>query len=295
MDETKVCTKCCAEFFDEAEFLEHEKSCTKSQQVLIMKDGDGAELPEEYPHGSPDGLASDQDDSRSSAHSLANAAAAEHLDRAEDESGMNALDDSGHQDHGDMSDGPEAAFHPSPKRQDSNVTLETMADTKVAVSQHSSSSAASSSSSLSSAAAAADDAMQTIPLILEQLVSLQQQQLQQIQLTEQIRIQVAMMTPQGLQSAVGAAVDPLKALGAHLSQQLSAAAALIGKRTGSQSLAAETMKPGKLPLSAGGPASLPGTLGKTDFLKGVPDLAGRLPALLPQNPAAMGFSSAFSG
>ncbi|TMS15822.1 Sal-like protein 4 [Larimichthys crocea] len=32
MDETRVCNKCCAEFFDEAEFLEHEKNCTKSQQ-----------------------------------------------------------------------------------------------------------------------------------------------------------------------------------------------------------------------------------------------------------------------
>ncbi|XP_018548619.1 sal-like protein 4 [Lates calcarifer] len=288
MDETRVCNKCCAEFFDEAEFLEHEKNCTKSQQVVIMKDGDGNEVPEEYSHGSPEGLTSDHDDSQSSSHSLSNANA-DNLERAEEESSMNA-EDSGQQDHAEMPTSPEMTFHPSPKMQDTNVTLETIADTKVAVSQHSSN-----NTSLTSS----QDAMQAIPMILEQLVCLQQQQLQQIQLTEQIRIQVAMMTPQGLQSSVGAVMDPLKALGAHLSQQLSAAAALIGKRTGSQSLSMETMKQGKLPLPTGTPTSLPGGLGsvtsKTDILKGIPDLASRLPALLPQSPSVMGFPSTFNG
>eukprot|EP00064_Thunnus_orientalis_P010725 superscaffoldBa00001482_g10752 len=277
MDETRVCNKCCAEFFDEAEFLEHERNCTKSQQVLIMKDGDGNEMPEEYSRGSPEGLTSDHDDSQSSGNSLSNINT-DHLERTEEESSMN-VDDSGQQDRAEMSASPEMTFHPSPEMQDTNVTLETMADTKVAVSQHSSN-----NTSLTSS----QDAVQAIPMILEQLVCLQQQQLQQIQLTEQIRIQVAMMTPQGLQSSVVAAMDPLKALGAHLSQQLSAAAALIGKRTGSQSLSIETMKQGKLPLPTGIPTSLPGGLGtmtsKIDNLKGIPDLASRLPALLPQSP-----------
>nr|XP_019959807.1 PREDICTED: sal-like protein 4 [Paralichthys olivaceus] len=286
MDETRVCSKCCAEFFDEAEFLEHERNCTKSQQVVIMKDGDGNEVPEEYSPGSPEGLTSDHDDSQSSSHSLSNVNA-DHLERTEEESSMNA-DDSGQQDHADMSGSPAMIFNPSPQMQDSNVTLETMPDTKVAVSQHSSSSLSLTSS---------QEAVQTIPMILEQLVCLQQQQLQQIQLTEQIRIQVAMMTPHCLQSSVRAAMDPLKALGAHLSQQLSAAAALIGKRTGSQSLSVETMKQGKLPLPTGVSASLPAGVGssKTDILKGIPDLASRLPALLPQSPSVMGFPSSFNG
>ncbi|KAG7519720.1 sal 4 [Solea senegalensis] len=289
MDETKVCNKCCAEFFDEAEFVEHEKNCTKSQQVVIMKDGDGNEVPEEYSQGSPDGdgLTSDHDESQSSSHSLSNVNA-DHLERTEEESSMNA-DDSGQLDYAEMSASPEMNFHPSPKVQDSNVTLETMADTKVAVSQH-----PSSNTSLTS-----QDAIQAIPMILEQLVCLQQQQLQQIQLTEQIRIQVAMMTPHGLHSSVGAVVDPLKALGAHLSQQLSAAAALIGKRTGSQNLAMETLKQGKLPLPTVIPTSLPGGLGsmtsKSDILKGIPDLASRLPALLPPSESGMGFPSTFNG
>ncbi|XP_051281754.1 sal-like protein 4 [Dicentrarchus labrax] len=284
MDETKVCNKCCAEFFDEAEFHEHEKNCTKSQQVVIMKDGDGNEVPEEYSQGSPEGITSDHDDSQSSSHSLSNVNT-DHLERTEEESSMNA-EDLGEQDQTEMAASPEMNFHPLSKLHDSNVTLETMADTKVAVSQHSSK-----NKSLTSS----QEALQSIPMILEQLVCLQQQQLQQIQLTEQIRIQVAMMTPQGLQSSVGAVMDPLKALGAHLSQQLSAAAALIGKRTGSQSLSMETMKQGKLPLPTGIPTSLPGGLGsmtsKTDILKGIPDLASRLPALLPQSPGVMGFPS----
>ncbi|KAM6924668.1 sal-like protein 4 [Xenentodon cancila] len=279
MDETKICNKCCAEYFDEAEFLEHEKNCTKSQQVVIMKEGDGSELPEEYSQGSPEGLNSDHDDSQSSSHSNT-----DQLERTEEESSMNA-EDLRHQDQGDVSASPDMAFHPSPKMQDSNVTLES----KMSVSQHSS------VTSLTSP----QEALQAIPAILEQLVCLQQQQLQQIQLTEQIRIQVAMMTTQGLQSSVGAAMDPLKALGAHLSQQLSAAAALIGKRTGSQSLSMETIKQGKLPLPTGIPTSLSVGLGsvasKSDILKGVPDLASRLPALLPQSPGVMAFPSTFNG
>ncbi|XP_049437311.1 sal-like protein 4 [Epinephelus fuscoguttatus] len=288
MDETRVCTKCCAEFFDEAEFLEHEKNCTKSQQVVIMKEGDGNEVPEEYSQGSPEGLTSDHDDSQSSSHSLSNVNT-DHLERTEEESSMNA-DDSSQQDQAEMPASPAMSFQPSHKMQDTNVTLETIADTKVAVAQH-----YSNNTSLTSS----QEALQAIPMILEQLVCLQQQQLQQIQLTEQIRIQVAMMTPQSLQSSVGAAMDPLKALGAHLSQQLSAAAALIGKRTGSQNLSLETMKHGKLPLPTGIPSSLPGGLGsltsKTDILKGIQDLPNRLPAQLQHSPGVMGFSSTFNG
>ncbi|KAK0156361.1 Sal-like protein 4 [Merluccius polli] len=286
MDETKVCNKCCAEFFDEAEFQEHEKNCTKSQQVVIMRDGYGHGVPEEYSQGSPDGVNSDPEDGQSSSHSLSN----NHLELAEraDEIKSSA-EESGQKDQTEMSPSSEMTFRSSPKIQDSNVTLESMSATKVAVTQHSSKHTPLSSK----------EALQTIPMILEQLVCLQQQQLQQIQLTEQIRIQVAMMAPQGFHSALGAVVDPLKALGAHLSQQLSAAAALIGKRTGSQSLSMETIKQGKLPQTTGFPTSLTtgqGTVSsKADILKGVPDLANRLPAVLPQSPGVIGFPSPFAG
>lgn len=280
MEETRVCAKCCAEFFDESEFLEHEKNCTKSQHVVILRDGDGSELPEEYSQGSPDGLMSDHDDSQSSSHSLS-IANVDHPESQEEESGGHA-EEAAPLDQAEMGESPERSYRHASKFQDTNVTLETMADTKVAVSQHTNNKAGTSS----------QDALQVIPMILEQLVCLQQQQLQQIQLTEQIRIQVAMMTPQGLHSSMGAVMDPLKAFGAHLSQQLSAAAALIGKRSGSESLSLETMKQGKQPGIPGGLASV---AAKADLLKGIPDLASRLPALLPPSPGLLGFPSTFSG
>ncbi|XP_007258843.3 sal-like protein 4 [Astyanax mexicanus] len=300
MEETRVCEKCCAEFFDEAEFLEHERNCTKSQQVVIMKDGDGGDVLPEFSQCSPGDFQSDHSDGQSSSNSQSKHSM-ELVDGMEDEPKLNGDVDLKHGQE-DPSSSPDMSYLPSSKLQDSNVTLKTMPGTTVAVTQHSSNSSNSSSSSSQKSPPPSSpqdsSTIQAIPMILEQLVSLQQQQLQQIQLTEQIRIQVAMMAPQSLHSAVGAAMDPLKALGAHLSQQLSAAAALIGKRTGSQSLSLEALKQGKLPQPSNVPTSLTGGAGtvplKTDMIKGLPDLASRLPALLPQSPAVTAFQSPFS-
>ncbi|TSS48107.1 Sal-like protein 4 [Bagarius yarrelli] len=290
MEETKVCEKCCAEFFDEMEFLEHEKNCTKSQQVVIMKDGEEGEMQLEFSQRSPE-FQSDHSDGRSSSNSQSKHSF-ESAETTEDALNLNGDIDS-KQSLDDMSNSLDVGYINSSKLQDSNVTLEAMPATRVAVTQHSASSTTQKCPSPSS-----QDAVHAIPIILEQLVSLQQQQLQQIQLTEQIRIQVAMMTPQNIQSAMGATVDPLKALGAHLSQQLSAAAALIGKRTGTQSLSLETLKQGKLTQSDGIPTSQAGSVGpislKADTIKGLPDLTNRLPALLPQSPAVMAFQSPFT-
>ncbi|XP_029102206.1 sal-like protein 4 [Scleropages formosus] len=254
MEETKVCDGCCAEFFDFSEFVEHQKSCTKSQEVVIMRD---------YSQGSPQNSSDDHSDSHSDNNSQCkgNGTSSERVEEAKQNT-----------------DEPAKPMQVEVSAGSTNVTLETMAATKVAVTQHSSGCKSPPTSQAS---------LQAIPMILEQLVSLQQQQLQQIQLTEQIRIQVAMMAPQGMPS-VGAAVDPLKALGAHLSQQLSAAAALIGKRTGSQSLSLETLKQGKLAHTSGIPPSLPGAIAapKLDMTKGLP--------LFPQSPGAMTFQSPFT-
>lgn len=285
MDETRVCEKCCAEFFDELEFLEHERTCTKNQQVVIMKDSDSTEIPEFSQH-SPDDLQSDHSDGQSSSNSKSKHST-ESEETIDDEPKLTVNGDF-KQSQEDMTRSPDSGY--KSKVQDSNVTLEAMSATRVAVTQHS-------SSQKSPSPSVPQDPLHTIPMILEQLVTLQQQQLQQIQLTEQIRIQVAMMTPQSLQSAVGAAVDPLKALGAHLSQQLSAAAALIGKRTGSQSLSLEALKQEKLSQSKSIPTPLTSGINaiplKTDMIKGLPDLANRLPALLPQSPAVVAFQSPF--
>ncbi|KAL4623737.1 sal-like protein 4 [Arapaima gigas] len=255
IEETRVCDSCCAEFFDLSDFLEHQKSCTKSQEVVIMKD---------FSQGSPQNSSNDHSDSHSGSDSQCkvNGAASERMEDAKQ-----------------RADEPAKTIQVDVSAGSTNVTLESMAATKVAVTQHSSGCKSPPSSQAN---------LQAIPMILEQLVSLQQQQLQQIQLTEQIRIQVAMMAPQSMHSSVGAAVDPLKALGAHLSQQLSAAAALIGKRTGSQSLSLETLKQGKLSHANGIPTSLAGAMGapKLDLSKGLP--------VFPQSPGAVTFQSPFT-
>ncbi|XP_023690672.2 sal-like protein 4 [Paramormyrops kingsleyae] len=254
MEETKICDGCCAEFFDLSEFLEHQRTCTKSQEVVIMKD---------FSQGSPQSFPSDHSATQSGSESQSKGNDGS-SDRMEEEVKSNE---------------PTKTIRADVPAGNSNVTLESMPGTKVAVTQHLSSCKSPTSQTN----------LHAIPMILEQLVNLQQQQLQQIQLTEQIRIQVAMMAPQSLQSSIGAAVDPLKALGAHLSQQLSAAAALIGKRTGSQSLSLETLKQGKLPHSNGVPMSLAASVGvsKLDMSKGIP-------ALFPQSPGAMAFQNPFT-
>uniref|UniRef100_A0A8C7QGS0 Phospholipid-transporting ATPase n=1 Tax=Oncorhynchus mykiss TaxID=8022 RepID=A0A8C7QGS0_ONCMY len=302
MDTAKVCTKCGAEFFNEVEFLEHQNNCTKSHEAVIVKDGEGREVPAEVSQGdSPGDFQNDHRDCQPRSNCLSKSKA-ESMERMDDEEEpkINGAEQPPKQDQVEMSDSPrpEISHHQSQtssKLQDSNVTLESMPGTKVAVTQHSSNVGLNNRRS----AQTSQEALQAIPMILEQLVALQQQQIQQIHLTEQIRIQVAMMAPQSLHSVNGAAVDPLKALGAHLSQQLSAAAALISKRTSRQSLSIESLKQGKLPQSNSNPTSLAGGLGpmpsKADMLKGLPDLANRLPVLLPQSPGSKAFQSPFTG
>ncbi|KAJ8016957.1 hypothetical protein DPEC_G00012780 [Dallia pectoralis] len=313
MDETKVCNKCCAEFFDEMEFFEHQNNCTKSHEVVVMKGGEDSEVPDNFSEvGSLSDFQTDHSDGQPNMNSLpkANTGLLEKMEQ-EEQLELNSEEPPSNQDRLEMSGNqrPDISYHQhqaSSKAQDSNVTLESMPGTKVAVTQHSSNGGSNDCDSPQ----ASQEALQAIPMILEQLVALQQQQIQQIQLTEQIRIQVAMMAPQSLQSVMGAAqslqsvmgatVDPLKALGAHLSQQLSAAAALIGKRTtNNQNISLESLKQGKLPESNGILTSLPGNLrlipSKADMLKGLPDIASRLPALLPQSQGSLAFQSPFTG
>ncbi|MGH0167711.1 UNVERIFIED_CONTAM: hypothetical protein FKN15_004014 [Acipenser sinensis] len=282
MEETSVCDKCCAEFFDQSEFLEHKKTCTKNQPVLIMKDREGGTMPDYFSQGSPGGFLGQQVEgpSSSDARSKSSIGLVERMENNDAE-----MDADHHQkrEPTEMSARPNVSYMQASKLQNTNVTLETMQSTKFAVTQHSSDNK--NSQSVGS--------LNAIPMILEQLVSLQQQQLQQIQLTEQIRIQVAMMAPHSLHPSIAAAADPLKALGAHLSQQLSAAAALIGQKTGNQSLSLENTKQGKVPHSSiafsGGNGMLSS---KSNITKVLPNLATRLPTLLPLGSAT--FQNSFS-
>ncbi|NWS19348.1 SALL4 protein, partial [Pachyramphus minor] len=273
-EETKICEKCCAEFFVLSEFLEHKKNCTKNPPVLIMNDSEGTVPPESFSEASLGNFPGDRMDSRTRKDIQAKGCTGSMEKR---EGKMDAESVGGMYLKIEPPVTPAApglSYLPKSKVPNTNVTLQTIRGTKVAVNQRTSDAISSSAASFNA-----------IPMILEQLVCLQQQQLQQIQLTEQIRIQIAMMAPHALHPSIAAATDPLKALGAHMSQQLSAAVALIGQKAGSQSLSLESLKQGKLPHSNTGIAatsSLAAGLSSSFPLK--PEGSRSLPGSISQFP-----------
>ncbi|NWH63032.1 SALL4 protein, partial [Geococcyx californianus] len=291
-EETKICEKCCAEFFDLSEFLEHKKNCTKNPPVLIMNDSEGTVPPESFSDASLGSFPSDRMDSRTRKDIQAKGCTGSVEKR---EGKMDAESVGGMYLKIEPPVTPAApglSYLPKSKVPNTNVTLQTIRGTKVAVNQRTSDAISSSAASFNA-----------IPMILEQLVCLQQQQLQQIQLTEQIRIQIAMMAPHALHPSIAAATDPLKALGAHMSQQLSAAVALIGQKAGSQSLSLESLKQGKLPHSNTGVAaasSLAAGLSSSFPLKpeagrSLPGSISRFPnPLLPQSSNSVIFQNPLS-
>nr|XP_009490658.1 PREDICTED: sal-like protein 4 isoform X2 [Pelecanus crispus] len=291
-EETKICEKCCAEFFDLSEFLEHKKNCTKNPPVLIMNDSEGTVPPESFSEASLGSFPSDRMDSRTRKDIQAKGCTGSMEKR---EGKMDAESVGGMYLKIEPPVTPAApglSYLPKSKVPNTNVTLQTIRGTKVAVNQRTSDAISSSAASFNA-----------IPMILEQLVCLQQQQLQQIQLTEQIRIQIAMMAPHALHPSIAAATDPLKALGAHMSQQLSAAVALIGQKAGSQSLSLESLKQGKLPHSNTGVAAA-GSLAaglsssfplKPEASRSLPGSLSRFPnPLLPQSSNSVIFQNPLS-
>ncbi|XP_052643270.1 sal-like protein 4 [Harpia harpyja] len=291
-EETKICEKCCAEFFDLSEFLEHKKNCTKNPPVLIMNDSEGTVPPESFSEASLGSFPSDRMDGRTRKDIQAKGCPGSMEKR---EGKMDAESVGGMYLKIEPPVTPVApglSYLPKSKVPNTNVTLQTIRGTKVAVNQRTSDAISSSAASFNA-----------IPMILEQLVCLQQQQLQQIQLTEQIRIQIAMMAPHALHPSIAAATDPLKALGAHMSQQLSAAVALIGQKAGSQSLSLESLKQGKLPHSNTGVAaasSLAAGLSssfplKPEASRSLPGSISRFPnPLLPQSSNSVIFQNPLS-
>ncbi|XP_012972050.1 sal-like protein 4 isoform X3 [Mesocricetus auratus] len=286
-EETHVCEKCCAEFFSLSEFVEHKKNCTKNPPVLIMNDSEGPVPSEDFPRAvlshqsdSPSNKDSHQDNSSSSGYSK------EKLD-------MDSI----------LYLKTEATLPPTPqdvsyapkgKVANTNVTLQALRGTKVAVNQRS-----------VDIPAAPVPAAHSIPWVLEQILCLQQQQLQQIQLTEQIRIQVNMWAAHALHSGVAGA-DTLKALSNHvsqqvsISQQVSAAVALLSQKSSNPALSLDALKQTKLPH-----ASAPSTAGslssgftpftlKPDGTRVLPNFMSRLPSsLLPQTPGSVLLQSPF--
>lgn len=214
-EETHVCEKCCAEFFKWSDFCEHLKNCTKNPLVLIVNDNEDTPNPsQEYPtEPSPvPSCPSEQDDSedpREGSHSPAGEG--DDVPETPTLNGINVLEKEDEQMELELSSektmDPDERDVTSPEPDSSlpqlsdvvpsaltsyampstNVTLETLHGTRVAVAQFSQSVRAAAGNGVSTMA---------IPMILDQLMALQQQQIHQLQLIEQIRSQVALINRQ---------------------------------------------------------------------------------------------------
>ncbi|XP_030875767.1 sal-like protein 3, partial [Leptonychotes weddellii] len=241
-EETNVCEKCCAEFFKWTDFLEHKKTCTKNPLVLIVNEDEPAPPSEEFPEPSPASSPSDPTESEAAEEPAPaeNGEGGEVRAPEKEEEPMEAepAGDKSFQSPGPSHPGkpplpqiPEPAPVAAYSMPNTNVTLETLLSTKVAVAQFSQNARAAGSVGSSSGVTAV-----AIPMILEQLMALQQQQIHQLQLIEQIRSQVAMMNRQPLrpplnpgaataaQSAPVPASSQLQGLATHSALQLSAGA-----------------------------------------------------------------------
>lgn len=227
-EETHICEKCCGEFFSVSEFLEHKKNCTKHPPVLIMNDSEGPVPSEDFSGAvlghqprSPSCKDSHREDGGSSGD-MKEKPGAESVLFLKTETALPPTPQ-------------DLSYLPKGKVANTNVSLQALRGTKVAVNQRG-----------ADALPAPLPGANSIPWVLEQILCLQQQQLQQIQLTEQIRVQVNMWAAHALHSGVAGA-DTLKTLGSHVSQQVSAAVALLSQKAGSQGLSLDTLKQAKLP------------------------------------------------
>ncbi|XP_054627613.1 sal-like protein 1a isoform X2 [Dunckerocampus dactyliophorus] len=120
----------------------------------------------------------------------------------------------------------------------SNVIIENLQSTKVAVAQ------------FSQEARTSGGPRVAVPALMEQLLALQQQQIHQLQLIEQIRHQILRLASQSPEmqvpptlapGTIGPTASPLATLSSHLSQQLAAAAGLA-QNLASQSASISSLK-----------------------------------------------------
>uniref|UniRef100_A0A8D1VPC1 Sal-like protein 3 n=1 Tax=Sus scrofa TaxID=9823 RepID=A0A8D1VPC1_PIG len=310
-EETNVCEKCCAEFFKWTDFLEHKKACTKNPLVLIVNEDEPAPPSEEFPEPSPASSPSEQTESEAAEEAAPPEGGEGGEGRApekEDEPmEVGPSPDKSFQSPGPAHTGkpplpqiPEPAPVAAYSMPNTNVTLETLLSTKVAVAQFSQNTRAAGTVGSSGGVTAV-----AIPMILEQLMALQQQQIHQLQLIEQIRSQVAMMNRQPLRpplnpgAAAGSQTAPVPASGqlpglaTPSALQLSAGAAPVPTASGPAAQSASYEGPQHLSQPASG-ASTPHVPGGGSSVPelGAPASSGAAPASTAPASVASASSSA---
>uniref|UniRef100_A0A8C3G6U8 Sal-like protein 1 n=1 Tax=Cyclopterus lumpus TaxID=8103 RepID=A0A8C3G6U8_CYCLU len=187
-EETHVCEKCCAEFFKWSDFCEHLQSCTKHPLVLIVNDNESTPNPSQDSAGEGDDIP--EPATINGVNVLEKEDEPMELELAPEknmdpeETDVTSPEPDGSLPQLDDVVPSSVTNYAMPS---TNVTLETLHGTRVAVAQFSQSVRAAVGSGVSTMA---------IPMILDQLMALQQQQIHQLQLIEQIRSQVALMNRQ---------------------------------------------------------------------------------------------------
>ncbi|XP_023376892.1 sal-like protein 3 [Pteropus vampyrus] len=236
-EDTSVCEQCCAEFFKWTDFLRHKRTCPKNPPVLIVSEDEPApppdELPEPSPASSPSGRTESEAAEDVAAADAGEAGEVRAPDKEEEPMEVEPAADGSFQSAGKppLPQAPEPAPVAAYSMPSTNVTLETLLSTKVAVAQFSQGARAAGAAGPGGAVAAV-----AVPMILEQLMALQQQQIHQLQLIEQIRSQVAMMSrpplrpplnpgaAAGTQGGPAPATSQLQGLATHAALQLPAGA-----------------------------------------------------------------------
>lgn len=202
-EKTHICDKCCAEFFTWTELSGHHEVCTEDPLVLIVKDDEGMPVPQESSTVSspvPSIESSDLSAAESTdggfelRHTVVNYDSVDNLEESPDRENFMELELCPHdkQPLNRSPCPPDTAQSSSLLKSggtysmpSTNVTLEILHSTRVAVAQF--------SEGLTSCGIGGKAASAAIPVILEHLLALQQQQVHQLHLIEQICTQVTFM------------------------------------------------------------------------------------------------------
>ncbi|MGH0137200.1 UNVERIFIED_CONTAM: hypothetical protein FKN15_063306 [Acipenser sinensis] len=256
-----VCSRCCAEFFKLSDLLQHKKDCTKNQLVLIGNENSASPSETFSPSSPPHNPDEQMNDTVNNTDQIDCSDLSEQntLDKEEsmdmDISGINSSSNNSCTINNSITSsasptmGSSAVSTSLPQLGkltelgnfsmfNSNVIIENLQSTKVAVAQFSQETRPKGSNRLA------------VPALMEQLLALQQQQIHQLQLIEQIRHQILLLASQNAempvpssssQGTLGTPANPLTALSSHLSQQLAAAAGLA-QSIASQSASISSLK-----------------------------------------------------
>ncbi|KAM8946481.1 sal-like protein 1 isoform 2-T2 [Pelodytes ibericus] len=272
-----VCSRCCAEFFELSDLLQHKKNCTKNQLVLIVNENppppaeaaspsppsDNPDEPKNDTVNNPDQADCSDLSEHGKSHNEEESMEVEPSGASNSSSGSNKVDDNVSSSNNSTL-GTSAITTSLPQVRDlttlgnfsvinSNVIIENLQSTRVAVAQF----------SQEAKSKGATNNKLAVPALMEQLLALQQQQIHQLHLIEQIRHQILLLASQGAemptstsgpQGPLRVSATPLTTLSSHLSQQLAAAAGLA-QSLASQSASISGMKqlpPIQLPQSIPG-------------------------------------------